>query len=205
MFNNKRSLISTVIAASLSLGMVQAHADEGDWLLRFGAINVNPDDGSSGVVADDAVGVDDATGLFINATYMYSESVGIEILASTPLNHDITLDGVGKIAETDLLPPTVSLQYYFNADTDVRPYLGIGINYTTFFNEDEKAVVDDISLDDSVGLAIQAGIDIDINEEWFFNADIRKIDIETEAETDLGDIDVDIDPVVISVGVGLRF
>ena len=136
---------------------------------------------------------------------MYTDNVGIEILAATPFTHDITLAGSGKIAETDELPPTVSLQYYFSPGAKVRPYVGAGINYTAFFNEEATAVITSISLDNSVGLALQAGVDIDINNEWYFNADLRLISIDTTATTNLGDIEVDIDPVVISLGVGLKF
>ncbi|MGI9315932.1 MAG: OmpW/AlkL family protein, partial [bacterium] len=138
-------------------------------------------------------------------TYMIKNNIGVELLAATPFSHDIVLEGTGKIAETDHLPPTLSLQYHFAPESNVRPYVGAGVNWTTFFDEEATAVISDISLDDSVGWAVQVGVDVDINEKWFFNADIRKLDIETTAETDIGNIDVTIDPVVVSLGVGLRF
>ena len=200
-----RKLLPAMAATALSLAIGGAHAAQGDWLLRFGAANVNPSAGSTGVVPDDAIDVSDGTAAFINGTYMIRDNIGIELLAATPFNHDITLEGAGKIAETDHLPPTLSLQYHFNPESNVRPYVGAGLNWTTFFNEKATAVIKEISLDDSFGLAVQVGVDVDINEKWFFNADIRKMDIETTAETDIGNIDVAIDPVVISLGVGLRF
>ena len=200
-----RKLILVITATVLSLITMGAHAAQGDWLLRFGAANVDPSAGSTGVVPDDAIDVDDGTAAFINGTYMIRDNIGIELLAATPFSHDIILEGAGKIAETDHLPPTLSVQYHFSPESKVRPYVGAGLNWTTFFDEEATAVINDISLDDSFGWAVQAGIDVDINEKWFFNADIRKIDIETTAETDIGNIDVDIDPVVISLGVGLRF
>ena len=65
----------------------------------------------------------------------------------------------------------------------------------------------DIELDASTGLAVVGGVDVDINENWFFNASLWYIDIETTAEletTGAGDleVDVDIDPWVIMIGVG---
>ena len=200
----KKTTLATCIGLCCGLGMTSASADQGDWLVKFGGVNVDPDSSSRGVVADDAVSVDDNTQLFVTATYMLKENIGLEILAATPFSHDILLDGVGKIAETDHLPPTVSLQYHFNTASSVRPYIGAGLNYTTFFSEDATAAISDIDLDDSWGLALQAGVDIDINEKWFFNADVRKIDISTTADTDLGSIDVDIDPMVYSIGFGMR-
>ena len=205
MIRIKSKAVTAAIIATLSLSATGAYAAQGDWLLRFGAANVDPSAGSTGVVPDDAIDVDDGTAAFINATYMIRDKIGLELLAATPFNHDILLEGTGKIAETDHLPPTFSVQYHFSPESNVRPYVGAGINWTTFFNEEATAVINSISLDDSVGWAVQAGVDVDINEKWFFNADIRKMDIETTAETDIGNIDVTIDPVVISLGVGMRF
>jgi len=201
-----KSVIATLITGSLSLTSFSAMAvEQGDWLLRFGLANVSPNDGSSGVVATDTVGVDGDTQIFANATYMFKENIGFEVLAATPFSHDITLTGSGKIGETDHLPPTFSVQYHFNPKASTRPYIGAGINYTTFFNEKATAVITSLSLDDSIGLAVQAGVDIDINQDWFFNADVRYINIETTATTDLGNIEVDINPWVISLGVGTSF
>ena len=67
------------------------------------------------------------------------------------------------------------------------------------------STVTSISLDDSWGLAAQAGFDMDINKDWFFNADLRYIKIKTTATTNVGNVDVTIDPWVISVGVGTHF
>ena len=201
-----KTLITTfALASGLALSAQPATAvEKGDWLVRFGLANVNPNDGSSGVVADDAVGVEDDTQLYINATWMFSDNMGLDILGATPFTHDITLDGT-KFAETKHLPPTVGVQYHFSPKSNVRPYVGAGINYTTFFSEEATAVITSLSLDDSWGLAVQAGVDVDINDNWFFNADLRYINIETTAETNLGNIDVEIDPWVIGLGVGTTF
>lgn len=201
-----KNMVATAVLAAAFGASGQALATEpGDWLFRVGASTVSPNDGSSGVVPDDDVEVDDGSSLTFSFTYMFEKNMGVEILAALPFEHDIDLDGVGKIAEIEHLPPTVSFEYHFKPDSDVRPYAGVGINYTTFMNEDEKAVITDIDLDDSTGLAVHGGVDIDINKDWFFNASLRYIDIETTADTNLGDIDVDIDPWVYTLGVGTTF
>ncbi|TDY04057.1 OmpW/AlkL family protein [Thiohalophilus thiocyanatoxydans] len=206
----KHTTLFSTLAAAIALGLASQPAtalEKGDLLLRFGLANVSPNDGSSGGAGDnDAVGVEDDTQPFINVTWMLSDNLGLDVLGATPFTHDITLEGSGKIAETEQLPPTVGLQYHFTPQSNVRPYVGAGINYTTFFNEKATAVIDSISLDDSWGLAAQAGVDVDINRDWFFNADLRYMQIDTTAKTNLAeDIDVDIDPWVISLGVGMTF
>lgn len=205
MFKIKSISVYVIISTTLALGMGQANAAAGDMLLKFGLANVDPDSSSWGVVADDAVSVEDDTAAYITYSYMYTDNIGVEVLASTPFTHDIVLAGVGKIAEGEHLPPTVSLQYHFQSGQSVRPYVGAGINWTVFLDEKATSTITSISLDDSVGLAVQVGVDIDINKEWYFNADLRKISIDTTATTNIGNIEVDIDPTVLSLGVGFRF
>ena len=198
------------LAALGLLSLSPAHAvQKGDWLTRFGIVHVAPNDSSGTLSGAPTVGVavDSDTQLFANFSYMLQDNLGLELLVATPFTHTISATGAlsGNIAEVSQLPPTLSLQYHFAPASNVRPYVGAGINYTTFFDEKATAVISSIKLDDSWGLALQAGFDVDLNKDWFFNADIRYIDIETTATTDLGTIDVTIDPWVFSAGVGLRF
>jgi len=163
----------TTIAALTSLGLTfgaasfPAHAIQaGDMFARFTLTNVNPNDDATAfstvpVVAE--VGDDTKPG--VTFVYMYDNNIGFEVLAALPFQHDITVDGMGKIGETKHLPPTFSVQYYFNPETKVRPYVGLGLNYTTFFSTESIAGLGgDLELDDSFGLAAQVGIDYDINE-----------------------------------------
>lgn len=208
-----KALIPAIaVATTLAIPSQQAAAiEKGDWLLRFGLVNVKPNDSSDasaslGLPAD-AIGVEDDTQLYINATWMFTENLGLDILGATPFTHDITLNGT-KAAETKHLPPTVGVQYHFTPKSNVRPYVGAGINYTTFFSEETTGALagTDLSLDDSWGLAAQVGIDVDINKDWFFNADIRYMNIETTATiAGAGSVDVEINPWVFGLGVGTRF
>jgi outer membrane protein len=140
---------------------------------------------------------------------MFTDNLGLDILGATPFTHDITLNGT-KVGDTQHLPPTVGIQYHFTPKSNVRPYVGAGINYTTFFSESTTGPLAgaDLSLDDSWGLAAQVGVDVDINKDWFFNADLRYMNIETTATLSgavNGTVDVQINPWVYSLGVGTRF
>ena len=205
----KKLLKYSVLTLSLLLTTSVFAVQKGDWLLRFGAANVSPNDSSGTLSGAPTVGVavDSDTQLFANITYMLQDNLGLELLAATPFSHTISATGAlsGDIAKVKHLPPTLSLQYHFSPAKSVRPYVGAGINYTTFFDEEATAVITSISLDDSWGLAAQAGLDVDLNKDWFFNADVRYIDIETTATTNLGTVDVTIDPWVFSAGVGFKF
>ena len=179
--------------------------EAGQWILRGGIGTVDPD--SDNLTTGDTVfEVDSGTSLTLTATYMFTENWALDILAAWPFSHDIEANGV-QIAETDHLPPTVSLQYHFLPDSAFKPYAGLGLNYTTFFSTDlDPAVGDDLDLDDSFGFAAQIGADIELADRWLLNIDLRYINIESDASVDGADLGtVDINPFVYSINVGYRF
>jgi outer membrane protein len=218
---------------------VQAY-EQGDWILRLGATTVDPDTDSDkinlpgGLVA--RAEVDNDTQLGIIPVYMLTDTLAVEVLAATPFKHNIDAKGQGAISGTQLdagstkqLPPTISLQWYpLGGQGDWQPYVGAGLNYTVFFDEKaDKQLVSllgdltggavndaDLNLDNSFGLALQAGIDVALDEHWAFNAGVWYIDLDTEAEiTAKADgataakvkFDVQLDPWVYSVGIAYRF
>jgi len=214
-----RQLVMAVVLGSGCLaGVVQAH-EAGDYFLRVGVAQVAPD-ASSGTVLGGGVDVDDATGPGFSGTWFYSPHIGIELLAALPFEHDIVgagaLNGV-DIGTTKHLPPTLSVQYYPLTGKKFQPYIGVGLNYTTFFDSNTSATLDaalngstDISLDDSTGVAFQLGADLQLSEKWYLNAAVWKMDIETTADISVNgahaaSVDVTIDPIVYMLGVGYAF
>ncbi|MEZ9652810.1 outer membrane protein OmpW [Vibrio lentus] len=202
--------------AALTSTNVLAHK-EGDFIIRAGAATVSPND-SSGDVLDTAgvkFGVDSNTQLGLTFGYMFTDNISLEVLAASPFSHNISATGLGDIAETKHLPPTLMVQYYFGqANSEFRPYVGAGINYTVFFDESlnqgaKDLGLSDLSLDDSWGLAANIGMDYMINEDWFLNASVWYADIGTTAKYKFNgqqfSTDVDIDPWVFMIGGGYNF
>lgn len=207
-----KSVSFITAAAAIGLSSPASALEKGDWLLRFGAVSVNPNDSSGQVdnIAGSGVTVSDAQGAFINVTYMFTDNIGLELLGATPFTHKIDATGsiaaLGEIATVQQLPPTLSVQYHFKPKADFRPYVGVGLNYTTFFHVKlTGSTVTSMSLDDSWGPAAEVGFDKDISKDWFFNADLRYVWISTTATTNVGSVNVDINPWVISLGVGTHF
>lgn len=210
---------AAVLAAGMTLVSGNAQAagiSQGDWLARVGASLVSPNESSSnpqgGLPAGSEVSVNDNTQLSFTIAYMFTNNLSFEVLAATPFKHDIegagALAGIGKIGETKHLPPTFSVNWHFQPQSNVRPYVGAGINYTTFFDEKATGALagTSLKLDDSWGLAAQAGVDFDINPNWFLNANVRYIKISTTATYSNGyKLDVDLDPWVYTLAIGTRF
>jgi len=203
-----KSLIRTLLIAVTAVVVVFSSAanahEKGDWLLRVGVGHVDPKS-DNGIVAS----VDSGTAVVFNGTYFFTPNVGFEILAATPFSHDIKLASDGsKVGEAKHLPPTFSLQYHFDTAGAFKPYVGAGVNYTLFFDEDTTGALagTSLKLDDSVGLAAQLGTDFDVSDTMFVNFDVRWIDINTDAEVDGAALEeVEIDPLVYSLTVGWKF
>ncbi|GAB1115788.1 MAG: outer membrane protein OmpW [Shewanella algae] len=218
----KKNIVSGLIAAAL-FSTVAAPAlahKAGDFIVRAGAVVVAPDESSQNVVTPDlgnlgTFSVDNNTQLGLNFGYMLTDNFGIELLAATPFSHDVSLGELGKIAETKHLPPTLVAQYYFgNAESKLRPYVGVGVNYTNFFDNDftdeaKGLGLDNLSLSNSWGWAAQVGLDYQINDNWLVNASVWYAKISTDVKFTMGGaeqvVDTDIDPWVYMISVGYTF
>lgn len=213
------TLVSAALAATLGLAAGPAAAvQQGDILVRAGVAHVAPSgesDEITAIAAGAKVEADSGTSFGINFTYMVTDNIGVQALAAWPFNHDIeakgSIAGLNEVAETDHLPPTVTVQWHFAPQSNIRPYVGAGINYTTFFDEGTKGALagHNLSLDDSWGYALEAGLDVDINNNWFVSGQVWYMDIDTEASL-TGPVyntkfDVEIEPWVFMVGVGTKF
>lgn len=211
--------IALVVAALACSSQAMAY-ETGDWVVRVGATNVAPDDSSGNVMVGGAdlgvgVNVDSNTQLGLNIAYFFSPKWNLELLAATPFSHDIGLNTVGALGSTKHLPPSLTANYYFaDADAKFQPYVGAGLNYTVFFDEEftdanDAAGFNDLDLDASFGVTAQAGFDYIIDSKWHVNASVRWIDIDTDATFDLngasGSVDVAIDPFVYTLSVGYTF
>lgn len=213
------TLIAGTLASGLGLAMTTGSAQalqKGDWLVRIGASMVNPNESSSnpggGLPAGSDVSINSDTQPSFTVAYMFTNNVSFEVLGATPFTHKIdgagALAGIGQIAKVKHLPPTFSINYHFQPQASVRPYVGAGINYTYFFDEKATGALagTSLSLDNSVGLAAQAGVDVDMNKKWFFNANVRYMKISTTAKFSNGyKLDVDVNPWVYTLAVGTRF
>ncbi|MBL4913341.1 outer membrane protein OmpW [Shewanella schlegeliana] len=213
---NKKIVSSLIATALLTTGFTSsalAH-QAGDIIVRAGVAVVAPNESSQDVLGLGEFGVEDNTQLGLNFGYMLTDNIGIELLAATPFSHDITLGELGKIAETKHLPPTLVAQYYFgDAQSKLRPYIGAGVNFTNFFDNeftnDLNGALTDLSMSNSWGLAAQVGLDYQINDSWLVNASVWYAQISTDVKFNfVGDaqkVETDIDPWVYMISVGYTF
>ncbi|MBL8297464.1 MAG: OmpW family protein [Rhodanobacteraceae bacterium] len=201
----RNAVLCTLFAASL-LPAARAHAE--DWTLKIGLHQVAPrsDNGdlAGGTLATDVSGDWRPT---FQLEYFVTPNWGVELLAATPFKHDIRLNGA-KAAEVSQLPPTLSLQYHFRPGARVSPFVGIGVNYTAFFDVSETGplAATQLTLSKSWGAAAHAGIDFALGDRWLISADLRWMDIDTEVRVNGARAGtVNIDPIAYGVAAGYRF
>ncbi|WNK21579.1 outer membrane beta-barrel protein [Halomonas piscis] len=207
------ALLAAGVAAAAFTASTQAFAyGAGDLYTRVGVAKVSPksDNGDIHALGMTGLGVDvdDDTGFAFTLGYRFHDKLGLELLAAQPFKHDISIADGAVNGETKHLPPTLTLQYYPLGGTPARvqPYIGAGVNYTHFSDEEVDVPGASLDLDDSWGAAGQLGIDVLIDEHWAMNAAAWYIDIDTDAKVAGADAGtVEIDPVVVMGGISYRF
>jgi outer membrane protein len=96
------------------------------------------------------------------------------------------------------------------------PYVGAGVSYVRAMNNGlNYEGIAPIRIDKSNwGAALQAGLDVNLQDRWLINFDVKKIFVYTSVKVDAAALGVpgyrkidslDIDPWVVSVGFGKKF
>ncbi len=211
---------TTLAWLGLSTTLLTAPAlavDPGDVLIRLGAAGVYPNDRSTDLnnldIIHAKVGVSNAWSAGLTVSYMATENIGVGVVAAWPFKHDIRgergISGLGKIGDTKQLPPTLLAEYHFFPKEIMKPYVGIGLNYTWFFDTNAEAPLDSLDLENSWGLAVEAGVDVFLKDDWFINIAGWYMDIDTDAKAKIGSTTtkshVNIDPAVVMFAIGKRF
>ncbi|APD06710.1 outer membrane protein [Flavobacteriaceae bacterium UJ101] len=212
-----------------------AKTQAGDLLIRLRATGIIPNVSSSiGVIGGEAE-VDNAFIPELDFTYFITNRFAAELILGTS-QHDVNTKGsdispiVASATNVDidlgdvrLLPPTLSFQYHHPVlKGKIKPYVGVGINYTFFYDADQGPVVADIDYDNAFGYAFQGGVDIFGSDKYFINLDVKKMFLNTDVTVNASNLDpnnalglqqtlsnikadVDLDPWIVSFGIGRKF
>jgi len=186
---------------------------------RVAFMNPNSSSNPIATILNSGSEIGDDTGFGIDAGWRFSDELAVEF-SNIWTSHDMTgansIVGLGKIGEADLWLPSLTLQYHFQSEYTIRPYVGIGFNYASFYSEKTTPAFDtfiggvsSLKLDDGFGVTGQVGVDFDINNDFFVNLDAKyhsinsAVRFNTTGTERAGDLDVN--PWVISGGLGMNF
>jgi len=202
---------------------------------KLGISNVQPHSSASDVTGPFTPGgisleVRDKTTPFISYTREISDHWDVELALGIPPKHDIVLKVnnpalpgsaqalSGQVGATiRQVAPTVFVNYKFLEKTSVlRPFVGAGINYTRFDKTHSTAAGNalnggpsSISLEDSVGLALQAGVAWRLSNEWSVSASLATAQVKSKITTNTLGIerhaDITFKPRVFTVAMAYSF
>lgn len=218
----KKTMLVTLLGlgGAVLAGSAMAH-QAGDVIIRAGGVFVDANSSSTTKTPIDVnLKVKNDAQLGLTATYLFTDNLGVELLGATPFSHNINAkvpllgagENLGRVANVKQLPPSLYAQYYFfEPSAAVKPYVGAGLNYTRFYHaESRHAAVTNLNVKKhSFGPVVNAGVDLKINDNLYFNAAAWYTRIKTTAKFDaLGashEVKIKLDPVVYFAGLGYRF
>ena len=207
MYDMKKLATLTLLAAALAAPCLQA--EDGPWMVRLRAVAIQPankSDAFSGVSAD-AIHVSNKTIPEVDFSYFFTKNFSAELILTVPQEHDVTVEGVGKVGTFKHLPPTLTAQWHFLPGQTIDPYVGAGLNYTLISDVKISSGALDLAKS-STGLAAQVGVDFKVAKNCYINLDVKYVQLKSDlkvAATGQKLTTVKVDPMLYGVGIGYRF
>lgn len=211
-------------AAAIALMSAPAMAQEagvrgfraGDFLIGASVIGVLPSNNGGSV--DLIGGRPHASNSFtpqLDFTYFVSQNFSLNLIAATT-RHDIearnTAIGTVDLGRVWALPPTLTAQFHPVPTARVSPYVGVGVNYTLFYNEggNRNPLVAGVNVRSAPGVALNAGVNIELTPRWLLNLDVKYLFLRPDAVVTLTNgarlgANAQLDPWVVGIGFRYRF
>ncbi|MBV8665719.1 MAG: OmpW family protein [Burkholderiaceae bacterium] len=189
----KGALAATVAIAALAISAAASAQTAGTWAVGVGYNNVSPtastDPISPPSLPNSTTKVSSNGQPIAVVDYMVTDHFSLEFGIGTPYKHkmsgDGALAGVGQLGTFEQLPPTLFAQYRFlDANSPLRPYVGIGLTYAIF--RDEKgsgtltAVTDPggapatFKIDNTWAPTPEVGLTYAFNKKWYGDVRVSK-------------------------------
>ena len=212
--------------AMIAAAPAQAGSPDGKVQVKLLATGVLPD-GKITALENNAIGLPAGSQTSANDNYVptlaveyfASDNVSVETiccLTQHKVGGEGPISGAKILEHVLILPATVTLKYHLNAGA-IKPYVGVGPSM--FFYIDEKPGATTaalggtrVKLDNQLGLALQAGLDIPVNEaglgvsldakKYFMNT---RLHVFNAAGAEVLTTKHKLDPWVVSAGVAYRF
>lgn len=198
---------------ALLLGLTASASAASPWSTHLRATYLQTADKSDAFTAlgiafpSDAVSISDRLIPEIDVDYAFNDVFSAELVLTIPQKHSVALAGVGHLGSFQHLPPTLLFQYRANPGGDLRPYVGIGLNYTFIFSDKLSVAGIPLGLDShSAGFAFQVGADWKLNDRWALNVDLKNARLNTGVYAGAAKLtEVQVDPWLYSVGLHWSF
>jgi outer membrane protein W/outer membrane protein OmpA-like peptidoglycan-associated protein len=189
-----------------------AREAEGPWIVRLRAGDLVPRSRSDAlslagpppqVLPADQVHTDSTWAPELDLEYFFTSHWSAELALDLPRTHDLIAAG-SRIGTFRLMPDYLTAKYNFNPEGRFRPYLGAGLNVSSFY---DQGTTSGFALSrTTTGPAAQAGFDVQLSQHWLLNLDAKWARVRPAvslAGAPLGQLH--LDPMLYSIGFGYRF
>ncbi|ATJ81988.1 OmpW family protein [Halomonas beimenensis] len=198
-------ITATAFAAAGLVAAQSAYAYQaGDIYVRGGIAKteVTDDNGTLDVAGE--LDISDESHLAYALGYLFHDKWGMELSGAEPVEHQLNTGNLGDIGGVDRMPVNLMVNYYPLGGTGakVQPYVGAGLNYTRFSDEE----LDGLDVDESWGAVGQVGVDLAITDYLLAGAFARYADVDADVSvggTDIGEAEVD--PMTVGGVLTFRF
>lgn len=131
-------------------------------------------------------------------------------IAASEIKPDGRVSSNGQIVDTqlDMLPITGVIQYHFNPEGKLDPYVGMGVAYLLFdkfSSRDPDLDLSNVDIRNDYGAVFNAGLTFEFGFGFAVMGDIKYVPIENKITTTVGETKIDLNPLIISAGVAVRF
>jgi outer membrane protein OmpA-like peptidoglycan-associated protein/outer membrane protein W len=189
-----------------------AREAEGPWIVRLRAADLVPRSRSDALsfsgpppqmVPTDETRTNSTWAPEFDLEYFFSSHWSAELSLDLPRAHELSVTGA-RVGTFRLMPDYLIAKYNFNPEGTFRPYLGAGLNVSSFYEQSASPALE-LSRT-TTGPAAQGGFDVQLSEHWLVNLDVkwaRARPAVSFAGAPLGQLH--LDPMLYGIGVGYRF
>ena len=208
--------ISAALAALAFAAPAQAQ-EASRWFVHLGPALVSPDEDARMTAGGQPVpganvSIDSRWTVAGEIGYFLTPNIAIALAAGYPPTFKVetagTMAGMGTAGEMTGGPAGLLLQYHFNSEGRIKPYVGAGASFLVVFGT-KDGLMTDLKAKSAVGTALQAGVDIMLDDRMGMFVDVKKAWVGTVATGDMGPAPVrakvDVNPLVTNVGLTYRF
>jgi len=195
-------ILGAFVAVSVMTGIAKAE-DFNKYGVRMRGLMVMPDITTNGALANAGLNATTAEAPELDLEYFFTRNISTELILGV-VKTDLHLNGQSNpIGSTWLLPPTLTVKYHPFPTAKISPYVGAGVDWIIPFRT--RIANTTAAIKPVVGWAAQAGIDVPIVNNLYFNFDFKFLNSNTSVDLGGTGYKLNLNPYVFGMGVGYRF
>ena len=199
-----RLTLPTLLVTLFTLPALAQTNSAGDVIVRLRATELNWANQQNNGLATTNVTAQNKAIPEVDVSYFFTKNIATELVLTYPQTVNINVGGAAS-GTVKALPPTLLLQYHFTELDQIKPYVGVGVNYTSFTSANILNGGASVNAS-STGFAAQIGFDYMLDKNWGLNADLKYIQIKTDVFAGGANIgQLGLNPTVASAGLTYRF